>query len=287
MGELNKKIVRIEYGRPKMHRRFFAALIDLLLLAFGFIAMFLTTRQIVISTPHYREVDEAVIRTKLDSGLYVKVSTTDKIVDKMSYISQSKDITAYAKMDKAMKAIDQFFNFMEDKVEPKLHDEMVKSYDDYRLNENLKYDGVPYFVTETKVDEEGNEVTNIIRNKACSATNEIYFREVYAPFVDVNCQNYLIKFCPNYYENIKYISNMTLFVECPIALLLSGVLVYLVPPLIMKRGRLTIGKKIYNIGAVKSKDFYNVPVGRTIARWAVFFFGVVLLSFLTLGVPMF
>ena len=274
--QLKNKQVKIEYTRPKMHRRIFASLIDMMLLVFVFIAMFLLTRQIVISVPYYKEVDKQVVKDRTESGLYIEYN--GHLIDKMTYLGQIKDFSSYARMTKARESIEQFIEFMGEKAAPETYTKIKTDYRNFLLNDKLVYNDVPYFI----------EVEGKIKmNPDCDANNEQYFKNVYAPYADVNCQNFLIKYCPNYYENIKFISNMTLFVEIPIGLTLSGILVYLVPPLIMKRGRLTIGKKIYKIGAVNSKDYYNVSTGKTIARFCIFFFGIVLLSFFTIGVPIF
>lgn len=79
---------------------------------------------------------------------------------------------------------------------------------------------------------------------------------------------------------------MLLFVELPISYMVAGLLIYLLPLFIFRRGRKTFGKAIYRIGLVDS-NFLSPKIGRTIARFCIFYFGVLILSVLTFGIPFF
>ncbi len=265
----------IHYSYPKFHRRVFANLIDFLLFAFLFFALFLGCRAAVTNMPGYVEQDNALLAIRKDSGLY-RVDGK-KSTDIVSYLGDdSNNYTAYQKMTLSSQAIDHFIAYVGEKTSLEEANKIQADYDSYRLNADLKYEGVAYFVK----DESGS----IIRNKECSADNVTYFSNAYSPYIDKQCQGYLVTLIPEYLEILKFEAYMLFFLEIPIAFLLSGVFVYLLPPVFFKKGRMTLGKAMYQIGLVDSR-LLSCTFPRYLARWAIFFFGELCLSLFTFGIP--
>ncbi len=266
----------IHYSLPRFHRRVFANLVDFLLFVFLFFLLFLSSRAAVTNLPSYVEKDEMLLSIRSDSGLYHV--DDKKSVDIVSYLDdEANQYTAYQKMQLSSKAIDSFIAYVADKASIEDGATIQKDYDSYRLDSALSYEGVPYFVMDNGL---------IVRNKENKADNETYFLEAYAPYIDTNCQGYLLTLVPEYLELVKFEAYMLFFAEIPIAYLLSGVLVYLLPPLFFKRGRMTLGKAMYQIALVDSR-LLSCSFSRYLARWSIFFFFELCLSLFTFGLPFF
>ena len=87
------------------------------------------------------------------------------------------------------------------------------------------------------------------------------------------------------YKDTRFVSNIIFLISIPVAIVLACALTYLVPPLIFKRGRKTIGKLIYKIGLVDSKCL-NVSTGRFLIRYCIFFLAEIVLSVFSFCVPL-
>ena len=154
-----------------------------------------------------------------------------------------------------------------------LRDEIQDSYDEFRLSQT--YLNKPLFI---QTDE------GIVDNPDCSADYQRYFDQVYKPFIDEYCQGFLTTRIVEYVDLNLYLSRILVFAEVPIAYCVSGILTYYVPNLIFKRGRKTFGKAIYKIGLVDSR-LLNPTWQRSLARFAIFYFAILLLSVVTFAVP--
>lgn len=265
----------IHYSYPKFHRRVFANLFDFILFAFCFFLLFLGSRAAVTNMPGYVSKDTAMLSLRKESGLYHVDGK--KSIDIVSYLDQdSNNYTGYAKMNLASERIEGFIAYVGEKSNAENQAIVQKDYDEYRLDANLAFDGVPYFVK--------NEEGTIVPNPSCQAKSEDYFHNAYAPFLDSHCQGYLLTMIPGYLELVRFESNMLFFAEIPIAFLFAGILVYLVPPLFFKKGRMTLGKAMYHIGLVDSR-LLSCSFPRYLARWAIFFFLELTFSLVSFLIP--
>ena len=114
-------------------------------------------------------------------------------------------------------------------------------------------------------------------NELCKAPLSKYY-EVYSNYVDSRLMTYLSTKYIAYFEATKYMSNMVLFLEIPVAYVLAGLVVYLLPPLIFKRGRRTVGKALYGVGLV-NKDCLNLSGKQFAIRFVIFYFAISALFF--------
>ena len=121
-------------------------------------------------------------------------------------------------------------------------------------------------------------------NPESIANAQTYYVKFYREYTLANCGGFMIKIIAPYRDGLKYMSNMLFFVQFPVAAFVSGILIYLLPGLIFKRGRSTFGKKLMKIGFV-DPQILSPSLPRYIARWAIFFFGEFVLSFFTFGIP--
>ena len=270
--------VNISYTKARFHRRCFACLLDFLFFALMFGLCFLSARAIVQSTPTYQSNETALLSIREESGMYHNYPETKRSIDIVSYI-RDEGFDGYNKWKRSRDAIDGFIKYCGDHGYPESMVKVQKAYDDYRLDARRTYKDQPMFVR----DESGN----IVESQAFidMAPLAERFEQAYAPFIDNFCQAYLVSEIPAYNELVHYESNMLFFAEMIPAYAVAGLLIYLLPIFIFRRGRMTFGKRLYNIATLDS--CLLVPkMGRTMARFSIFYFGELLLTPFTFGVPL-
>lgn len=268
--------VNIEYHTPRFHRRIFANLIDFLLFLLVAVGGFLGVRAIVQVTPGYSENISSLLSIRKDSGLY-HLDEEGSSTDIISYLSGS-DLNAYAKCQNAEGAVDTFIAYLGENVS--LEDALTvqEDYDRFRLN--ISSGDTHYFVK----DSSGDIVYNTREDGTLYLGYAEYFSSVYTPYIDEHALGYLVTLVPEYLDLVKWEATILFAVEIPIGILLGGILVYLVPPLILKRGKRTLGKALYQIGLADSR-LLSCSWKRYLARWFIFFFGEIVLSIFTFGIP--
>lgn len=270
--------IKIEYRQPRFYRRVLASVVDALLFALAALLLFIGIKAAADSTPAVKKAQTEVAEVQKNCGLYVK-GGDGRLFDIVSYYKDDKNLNDGQYRDKLSRAIDDFIAYL-GSDEMGLGEAQAKvraDYDDYRLGENMEYEGVRIFVK--------NSDGKVVFNQECTLGYRRLADEIYAPYIDQKCMGFLVTEIPNYREHLKLMSNVLLFVELPLAFVLGGILVYLVPPLFLRRGRRTLGKALYRISAVDSRCL-SLKTGRFLARFGIFFFGIVTLSMFTLGVPL-
>lgn len=272
----DKKNHNITYTKAKLYRRIFAKLIDLLVLVIIGIAIFFGARAIVQSTSYHQEVQARIDDIMLSSGLYIDVDGTN--YDVINNISNDDTLSDRQKMESYIAVIeDDFLPFVLERNGEEDYQTVLEDYNSYRLS--LDYQGIKMFITEN--DE-------IILNPSINLGGDTYNQYsnlCYIPYIDNHLKNYLTSLFPQYLEDTKYMSDMIVFVELPVAVIIAAFLTYFVPPLIFKRGRKTIGMLIYHIGLVDSR-LLNVSLKRfTLFALSRIFLEIVL-SFVTLAIPL-
>lgn len=275
--ENNSLNININYVRPIFHRRVLANMIDFFIFAFLWLISFTIAGNIAKSTNSYKEKQNYINTIHLNSDLY-KIDNTGKIYSVISYYNHYQLNTTTQEKNKLREHIDNFIVFISNEYGEESKEEIQKMYDDFRLNDNMKEDGIPYFIiSDNKIIENNNSENNNI-----TPTDYV---NIYTNFIDNTCNGYLLSIDKTLYEYTSFLSKTIIFWELIPTFFFSGILTWLVPPLVFKRGRKTIGKLIYKISAVNSK-YLNLSIGKTFARFSIFFFGIITLSFVTLGVPM-
>lgn len=273
-NELVSSTIEITYTRPKFHRRVLANLLDAIIFALAFVALFLGARAIVTSSSYYQGVDASMEKIKLESSLYKKNSSS-ALVDVVTSLKNDGDLSSSSRKKGAKEAIDSFIVYLGQNAGAESQKKVQDDYDSYRLGTTLSYEGVSYFAKTDGI---------ISENPLCAANDQTYFEKAYSPYIDKQCQGYLLTEAPGYYDMNRYMAKMVLFVEIPSAYALSGILVYLFPACLFVRGHMSLGKALYHIGMVDSR-YLNVKWGRFFARFAIFYFAELLLSIVTFGIP--
>lgn len=268
---------KVTYRTARFHRRVLANLVDFIVFALVFLGLFLAARGVVSSTPGFRQNEETLLTIRQESGLYHVEE--GKSTDIVTYYAVG-DFTAYIRMKGAEDAVDTFIHYVTVNVSAEAGAKVQKDYDEFRLDAKFVYKdtGEAYFIVDAD--------KGIIRNPALNSKvkNQQYFDEVYTPFIDEHAQGYLVVLIPQYQELVRFETVMLVAVELPIGWVLAGILVYLVPPLILRRGKKTFGRWMYQIG-VADMRLLSCSTPRFIARWSISFFAVMTLSIFTFGIP--
>lgn len=283
MSVANK--VEVKYKMARFYKRIFANLLDFLAFALVTVALFLALRGLVSVTPGYQTNINRYNEIRVDSGLYVSVD--GEISDLITFLRSSNSTDGYyakctyvdGKTGIVTTGVPKFIDFLEEEVGEEAASTVQEEYDKCRLEATYTVDDeeIHYYVEKSSGD--------LVYNAGAEGWNyQNLFDNVLVSFVDETCQGYLITLVPEYLELIRWESIILLAVEIPIAYLLSGILIYLIPPLIMKRGKMTLGKAIYQIGLADSR-LLSCSWKRYVARWFILFFGEFVLSIFTFGIP--
>lgn len=272
------------YYPPKFTHRIFANLLDILIFVFVFFSCFLGTREIIRANPTYKNKSEQLTQIKVDSGIFA-YDEDNVLRDVVSVLNNDKGQTAKSRAVRSRKAIETFISYAEVNASNEMYIEIVNDYRSYRLADSMKHNDIPLFVV--------NENDEVVENPALiesveSVSSQVYvtyYEKAYQPYIDNRVQAYLVTAIPTYNEIIKYQTNLLLLVNIFAVYCLTGLLVYLVPPLIFRRGRMTLGKFLYGIGLIDSRCLCpSIP--RFLARFAIFYFAILILSLFTFGLPM-
>ena len=289
----NNEVVSINYTQPKFWHRVMANFIDFFLFILFFFVFFVSTRSIVLLTPPYKQAEQTITEVRLDSGLYVKdVADNDNLVDIIYHINKYCQVYGNefngkgedggeptGKNGKAVHAINKFIEYCSnpDVSSHERYLELVDYYDSMRLEAKTS-DGIHFFI---------KDGDNIVPNETLAGNAEkrkLFYEEVYTPIIEKRCLPFLTSNVTKYREAYRLEFNFLMFMELPISYILSAILVYFIPALFFKRGRMTLGKAIYRIGLIDSR-ILSPSLGRFTLRFLIFLFGELVLSLFSLGIP--
>ena len=273
---VKENIIEIKYIKPATWRKFMARVIDAIIFALLFGALFIPTRAIVSSTSSYKEANELITKEQLDSGLFKK-KDDGTIIDIITYYNQD----TYTSVGNKIKALDGEIAYFTDeycvsKVEPVIVETLKADMKEFFLNDKFTFDGQKYFIVQDG---------RVIRNPSCTADSQKYYDNVYSDYFDLHLQAFFTKNIPNVYEQYKTINNLVIFVEIPIPVLISSFLTYIVPTFIFKRNRSTIGRLSYKIGLIDDRCL-AVKTKKIVIKNLILYFGEIVLSVFTFGIPM-
>jgi uncharacterized RDD family membrane protein YckC len=276
--QAEEKEIHIDYKKPVLSKRVFARILDMLFFIAAAVLLFSATKAIVNSTPYYQECQTRVNKTRVDSGLYIYISSDDRYEEIVTYYNSLQPApTPGTIMSHYEDAIDTFISFSKTNNEEFAIEEQQK-YDNYRLN--LQKDGVSLFVK--------NDQEEIVRNDAFQVeggTYAYYNSNCYEPFIRDQLTSDLVVAFPQYYKDLRFISMSITFIDLPVGVILGALLIYYIPPLIFRRSRQTFGMLIYHIGRT-NQQLLHLSFGRYTAYSAIFIFGILILAFATFGITL-
>ena len=138
----------------------------------------------------------------------------------------------------------------------------------------------PYFIK----DSSGLVIENTNSDGELYYTNAQYFEAFYEPFFKNYLSVYLFKYAPNYASTTKTMNNLIIFLEIPVGLFLGLVITYYIFPLIFRRGKQTVGSKMFHIGYVDYR-YLSPTFWRETVKFLIFLLEVIL-SIFTFGIPL-
>ena len=281
---VNNKEINVTYFRPKLTLRVFANLLDILIFIIIFFACFLGVREIIRTTPTYQSKNNELIQIRVDSGVFA-YDDDNVLRDIVSVLNNDKGQTAKSRATRARKAIEQFISYVKDNSSNENYETIIKDYNEFRLDEKMVQNDIALFIT--------NESSEVVENPALvdsaeSVSSQVYvtyYEKAYQPFIDNHVRAYLVTAIPKYKQITIYQTNMLLWVNIFSVYCFTGLLVYLLPTLIFRRGRMTFGKALYGIGLVDA-NCLSPSLARNLSRFTIFYFSILILSLFTFGLPM-
>ena len=283
------EVVNVNYTQPKFWHRCMANLVDLVLLVAMFIILFIAARGIVGLTPDFKRAENRITEIQLETCLYYEDRLNEgKYVDVVYYLDKYYDTygsdfegkaDSTGRIGKIVHSINQFVDYCSnpEHVPVDRYNELVSYYESIRLDTITK-DGIHYFV------KDGDKIVpnEVLVNDA--TTRSGFYNDVYKKFVEKTCLPFLTANVTEYRELYRVEFNYLVFCELPAAYILAAILVYFVPPLFFRRGRMTLGKALYRIGLIDDR-MLSPSFGRFTARFSIFLFGELILSLFTFGIP--
>lgn len=264
----------IAYYRPKFWKRVFAAIFDFLIFFFLTTTLFVGFKEFANQFTPIKKENDTINRLRLESDIFVKYE--NRIIDIVTFNNGSTDKSFSAKEVDLRKRLNNFFTFVKENSSDKVYEASFKEYEEYLLSSDFNYEGKPYFTR--------NLDGKVTKNWNAHIPSKNYVEIVYNPYIDKHAQGILVTKIPEYLEAQKKISYVLLFAEVPLALVVSGLIIYYAIPLIFSRGKQTLGKLLFKIGLV-NKNVLSVSAKQYTLRFLIFIFLEVLLSLVTLGIP--
>lgn len=274
--EENKKPtqkINIDYLPPKLSRRVFARITDAAIMLIVFLLSFVSIKAIYESTSTYKTVVQNMTDIRLESGLYAYKD--DQVLNVVTIAYQDKKMSNGQKKTYLDNALNHFLNYVKNESEES-YNKVLNELNAFKLKDTLVYENKALFVK--------NEDGKIVENPA-GVKAEAYVDLFYAPFIDTNCNGFLVTEIPSYYDGTKYLSALLMYLNLPLSFFISSFLVYFVPPLIFRRGRKTLAMFFYNIGFV-NKECMNLSFKEWIVKFLIFYFFELLLSLFTFAIPL-
>ena len=272
------QVIHLNYERAILSRRISSSILDFFVFAILFVIFFVSTRAIIQNDSRYKEVQNASDEIKLNCGLYYK-NDKNEIKNLYEFYEVSSSTPESSKRIFYRNGIENFIVYNEENSDTHVID-IQKEWDDFRLG--LVVNGKKFF--EKVYDENDKSVYTIEEVKGISIAE--FNKYAYGSFITSNCCGaYIYQNFSKCLDATRLSSNMLLGVEIPISLVFSSVLTFLVPPLIFKRGRQTLGKLLMRCGLV-DKNYYHVGTKLFLLRFAIIFILEIALSFVTFGIPL-
>ena len=291
--EINE-VLHVEYTRPKFWHRCMANFVDFFIMLITFLLLFIGARAIVQNTPSYKSSISRLGQIQVQSGLYIES-------DSGQTATKNMDIIYYC--DTYLGSYGKYYDIEEEITDPKTKNAYVivglqkffKYCSDSNNCKNERYVELLGYFDEARLTPVLNDIHYYVKDSdnkiipnptlADDATkSDKYYLNVFKPFIEKRCIPFLSANVPEYNKLNKVDYQALLFIELPIAYALAGFLTYFVPPLFFRRGRKTLGKALYHIGLIDGRVL-SPTFPRFLARFAIFFFGELILSLFSFGIP--
>lgn len=273
-NEEQKEVKEVVYYKASFWKRCFAIILDAIIAVFIGVAFFTLARDVINSTEHFKEIASELDQIKEDSSLYIYSNERDEFQDIVTYYQYTTDVSYAVKEREMNEHIDNFFVYLKDNISEDIAKEAWDYFDEYRLSIKPNSENKSYFISDN----------NEVKKPSEKPSSREYVENVYEPFLDNYCLGLFNTKITRVLEIQKEFSKAMLFVEIPFSVVLSATIVYYVIPLILKRGKQTIGRLAFKLGLVDS-NVLMVSWKRFTIRFLIILFGEIILSCFTFGIP--
>lgn len=283
MDDVNKIKDKIEeqkntvtYNRASFSRRIFSFLFDFLCSIILTLGLMAGVHEIIIRNTQYQEATS--LRTEYKKLSHIYVYSTEKVDYLLltDFYQNNTSLDTKAKNAIYESSLTLFFtnDLIFDQTDP---NSGISIFNSLKLGNLaiLDSNGETYFAYKDISNEEIVQKSN----KTEDEMNVFYVEAI---------DNYAYQYL-NYNDAYYNASNLifwyaTIYVFA-LPFLFSLIVFFYVMPLILKRGRKTLGKLILKLSVVSLNGFYP-SFWRFTARFSIFFFVEIILSFATFGLPL-
>ena len=262
---LAKSKIELEYTNAKIYKRLFASFIDFFTIFLSTFIFFSLTNMVLPQIDAYKNLVEEKSNLLVESGLY-----NNELTLVLDVVQNDEEFsTAKEKGDYLKKSIDGFYESIY----------FFTSEESQKIKEDYNERKVNYVVDDTHIFSLDGE--NIVENPV----NPQYFYDFYVEEIN----NYSLPFLNQNEEiiNANKILSITSYVSFSIWLLLFVLFFELFFPLVVfKRGRLTLGRKVFSIGLI-DVNALNIKTSKYLGRVAFIVIVMYVIGFFSFLLPLF
>lgn len=261
---MNETIMEVEYSKAKLYKRWFAFLIDLMLMFLVGMIFYSLSSFIAQKTPSYSS--SVIERQEIQKNVSIYDSDGNLII-----LTVSKSDDPYEKKKDILNtAIEDFYH------NPSFFSQQDNTY--YAKYQERK--------KEAKTDN-GTLLFERDENTDNCIEKENILAKDYFQFYSDEIEKYLVGYLSlnqRYQDITNYLFRVTLYCLI-VSMTLSFLLFFLAMPMILRRGRQTVGMYLFKISLI-SADALNLTLKQFLIRFLFEFFIGYLLSLVTFGLPL-
>jgi uncharacterized RDD family membrane protein YckC len=225
---------------------------------------------LIEGVPFYKNANETINNLQTSSHLYIKTDDKLELMCDHYDVLEESDFTKYNKMfDEALTLFYKDPLFF-DQNDPKSG---IYLYNTQKIPEGQNYSELFLYSDSTR--------TEIVQNPNVEASK---FYEFYVNAMSGPAISYLVNNA-DYYEASKTISLTFIFINFAIPLILSTTIFELIIPLILSRGKKTLGKLVFKLSVVDVQGL-SCSYKRYICRFLIFLFIETILNVVAILIPL-
>ena len=260
--------MEVKFNKPKYRIRCFAFLFDLMTIAISFCLLFFLSLTIMNHVPYYKNANELIDNIQFESHLYIKDENRNRLLCDYYVVKEEDDYKKYYVIfDEALTSFysdEDFFT----------GDEGIKIYSNLKIKEGESLSDLFIYS-----DESHSSI--VVQEDASSKDVYNWFSQTM-----VDTASTYVTSSKEYIEASKTISLSFYFIILLLPLTISFLIFEYIIPLIISRGKKTLGKLVFSL-AVVSADGLSCSFSRFTCRFLIFFFLEILLSIVAFLIPLF
>lgn len=262
------KTENVEFRKAKYSSRMFAFATDLLVMTIVTLLLVICCQLIVVNTDAYKKIENTLDTIQLRSHLYEE--DNGDLIILSSYYGNPK-------------TEDEYNTYNE-----KLNDALIAFYSDsFFFDQNDSKSGL-YLYNTQRIPEGETHTDLFVYDEHMQVIPSLTadpkdLHTFYCRAISRDAVTYLMA-NDDYMNASRSVTLIFVFVELLIPMFIAALIFELLIPLLDCHGRRTLGKRIFKIGVVDSRGL-SPTYKRLIGRFTLFFFLEVILSVITLFIP--